>query len=303
MILAASLVRSLERLIFVAALSGIVGGCTEERALALKTAAETFAQKASTAIDAVVELHLRAALGKPEAEESKIKDTKKALILTQSQKPSELGAVINNQFRWVNEREKLRRDAFADYDKLKISYEEFAAAYRRLPEGSALATKDVACSAALGARLTKYMADAGKALAQSAPPLTVEGPVSQSALAAAAAHAVKTKDEGPLDEAVRAHVSLLRDRDRANAQAVAALADAAEAGVATVELIEKYSDVSAADVLKALRSALAARESALGLSSKAQIERLDNVISKLNSKPALAKALQAPLNQPPESCN
>lgn len=297
-----SVIFPLQRTLVAAAVVLLVGGCTEERAIALKTAAEVFAQKAGAAIDEVVELHLRAAIGRPEAEEARIKGSKKDLIETQKKKPAALGAVIADTFRWVNERERLRRESFADYDKLKTAYQEFAAAYRRLPEGSFVAAKDVACSAALGARLTKYMADAGKALAANPPPLAWELPISEKAVEAGAIGAAKTQNDGPLDDAVRAHVALLRDRDSANARAVAMLADAAEAGAETVELIERYDDVSAADILKAMRRVLVLRESTFGLSSKSQLERLDSIVSKLGSKPALAKALHAPLNQTLDEC-
>ncbi|MEK7737777.1 MAG: hypothetical protein AAB319_08485, partial [Pseudomonadota bacterium] len=273
------------------AVAFLFSGCTEERAVALKTAAELFDAGASAAIDAVVELSLRSNLGKPEAEETLIKRTKQDLLATQRNKPDQIDAVISNSFKWINERQKLRRDAYTDYDKLKTAYAEFAAAYKRLPEGSFVGAQDVGCSAALGARLVNYMADAGKRLASTPVPLIYEIAQSEIALGKNTVSAVKSGNEQALDEAIRAHVALLKDQERSNNEAVAKLADAAESGAQVLDLIEKYNDLSIADLLKGLRHVLQVRESSLGLSSKAQLERLDKVVAKLNSKPALAKAL------------
>ena len=284
------------------AVAFLFSGCTEERAVALKTAAELFDAGASAAIDAVVELSLRSNLGKPEAEETLIKRTKQDLLATQRNKPDQIDAVISNSFKWINERQKLRRDAYTDYDKLKTAYAEFAAAYKRLPEGSFVGAQDVGCSAALGARLVNYMADAGKRLASTPVPLIYEIAQSEIALGKNTVSAVKSGNEQALDEAIRAHVALLKDQERSNNEAVAKLADAAESGAQVLDLIEKYNDLSIADLLKGLRHVLQVRESSLGLSSKAQLERLDKVVAKLNSKPALAKALRTPLGETPADC-
>ena len=280
-----------------------VFGCTEERALALKTAAESFGNKASAAIDTVVELSVRASLGKQATEEVSIDRAKQALLLTQKNRPDQLNAVITESFKWLQEREALRRTAYADYDKLKAAYASYAAAYKRLPEGSLIAAKDIACSAALGGRLTKYMADAGKALSAAPVALIWETAEGRAALAAGAARANTINQEKPIDEPVRAYVALLKEQDRINAEAVAKLADAAEAGAHTLDLIEKYNDISIADLLKGLRRVLVVGDSSLGFSSKAQIDRLDNVITKLNRKPALTGVLALPLNQTPIECN
>ena len=284
------------------AVAFLFSGCTEERAVALKTAAELLDAGASAAIDAVVELSLRSNLGKPEAEETLIKRTKQDLLATQRNKPDQIDAVISNSFKWINERQKLRRDAYTDYDKLKTAYAEFAAAYKRLPEGSFVGAQDVGCSAALGARLVNYMADAGKRLASTPVPLIYEIAQSEIALGKNTVSAVKSGNEQALDEAIRAHVALLKDQERSNNEAVAKLADAAESGAQVLDLIEKYNDLSIADLLKGLRHVLQVRESSLGLSSKAQLERLDKVVAKLNSKPALAKALRTPLGETPADC-
>jgi hypothetical protein len=42
-------------------LAVLLGGCTQERALAVKAAAERFASQAAAAIDALTELHVRGA--------------------------------------------------------------------------------------------------------------------------------------------------------------------------------------------------------------------------------------------------
>lgn len=292
----------LRNLLVLVAVAILLPGCTEERAVALKTAAEVFGGNAAAAIDAVVDLSLRSTLGKPEAEETLIKRTKQDLLATQRNKPDKLDSVISNAFKWINERQQLRRDAYTDYDRLKTAYAEFAAAYRRLPEGNLVGAQDVACSAALGARLVSYMADAGKRLASNPIPLIYETAQSEIALGGSTLSAVKSGNEQALDDAIRAHVALLKDQERGNYQAVAKLADAAESGAQVLELIEKYNDVSIVDLLKGLRHVLLVRESSLGLSSKAQMDRLDNVIAKLNSQPALAKALRTPLGETPADC-
>ena len=245
---------------------------------------------------------MRSNLGKPEAEETLIKRTKQDLLATQRNKPDQIDAVISNSFKWINERQKLRRDAYTDYDKLKTAYAEFAAAYKRLPEGSFVGAQDVGCSAALGARLVNYMADAGKRLASTPVPLIYEIAQSEIALGKNTVSAVKSGNEQALDETIRAHVALLKDQERSNNEAVAKLADAAESGAQVLDLIEKYNDLSIADLLKGLRHVLQVRESSLGLSSKAQLERLDKVVAKLNSKPALAQALRTPLGETPAAC-
>ena len=280
----------------------VLSGCTQERALALKAGAEAFSAKATAAIDAVVELSIRANLGKIESEELLIRRAREGLISTQRTTPTEMNSAIGEAFVWINERDQLRRSSYRDYDKLKMAYQEFVTAYTRLPEGSLFAAKDVACSAALGARLVGYMATAGKALADSPVPLIFETGESTVALKKAVAESVTSRNDQPFDAVVRSHVALLKEQQHANAEAVGKLADAAEAGLVVLEMIDRYDNVSLTDLMHGLRQVLVVRESLSGLSSKAQLERLDGVVTKLDSKPALAVALRLPLNQQPADC-
>jgi hypothetical protein len=282
----------------------VLVGCTQERALALKAGAQAFSDKAVAAIDALVELQLRGMLGKTETEEVLIRKAREDLLETQRKAPDQLSAVIDDEaFAWINERSQLRLDGFSKYGELKDAYEAFAAAYRRLPEGSVLAVGAVACSAVLGARLVNRMALAGQGLLKSPVLLRYETLVDTRNLKSAAKEAVQSRNEQPFDAAVRSRVALLKEQGSANAAVVQKLADAAEAGMAVLDMIEKYNDVSIADLLQALRRVLVVRESTAGLSSQAQRARLDDVIAKLNSKPALAGALTLPLNQAPPDCN
>lgn len=281
----------------------VLSGCTQERALALKAGAEAFSAKAATAIDAVVELSIRANLGKTESEEVLIRQAREGLLQAQRTTPARIDSgTIGEAFVWISERDQLRRSSYGEYDKLKTAYQEFGAAYTRLPEGSLFAAKDVACSAALGARLIRYMADAGTKLAGSPVPLIYETAQSDTAIATAAAESVKSGNEQSFDAVVRSRVALLKEQQRANVEAIGKLADASEAGLAVLEMIEKYDAVSLTDLMQGLRQVLVVREGLSGLSSKAQLERLDGVVAKLNSKPALAAAMRLPLNQKQTDC-
>jgi hypothetical protein len=280
----------------------VLSACTQERALALKAGAEAFSAKATAAIDAVVALGIRANLGKAESEEVLIRRAREGLFAAQRTAPDKMDSAIGEAFVWIKEREQLRRSSYGDYDKLKMAYQEFVAAYTRLPEGSLFAAKEVACSAALGARLVGYMAAAGKALADSPVPLISETLESNAALKKAVAESLTSRNEQPFDAVVRSHVALLKEQQRVNAEAVDKLADAAEAGLVVLEMIDQYDTVSLTDLMHGLGQVLVVRDRLSGLSSRAQLERLDGVFNKLDSKPALAAALRLPLNQKPADC-
>lgn len=294
--------KPLTRVLLSILISFFVAGCTEERAIALKTAVEAFSDKAQAAIDALIDQNVRSTLGKVEPEEVMIKRTVQELIRTQQKAPSQLNQVIPNSFVWVNARQKAMQNIGANYDDLRRAYIEFAQAYKRLPEGSFVAAKDVACSASLGARLTNYMAQAGKTLASNPAPLIWENSQDMSALVGVTIDAVKSGNEKSLDDAVRAHVAFLKEQNQVTADVVTKLADAATAGAEVLDLIDKYNDISVADLLNGLRRILAVRENYFGLSSKEQQARLDDVINKLNSRASLANAIAMPINEKPVEC-
>jgi hypothetical protein len=283
-------------------LATLLAGCTQERALAVKAAAEHFAAQAAAAIDAITELHVRGAYGPLQTDEVMLAQAREEVYEVQAADPRQVKVAVAQAFTWVNDREQFRRNAFGQADALKQAYGEFALAFRRLPEGSFFAAGDVACAAALGARLVGTMATAAQELALHPVPLVVETAASQVQVTATAQKAVSANNRLLLDAPLRAHLAVLREQDRANAEVVARLTDAAESGVAVLEMIAKYDQVSAADLAAAVRQVLVLRESTLGLSSQAQLERLDKVVAQIEAQPALAQAAALPLNQKPAAC-
>ena len=284
------------------AIAGSLAGCTQERAMALKAAAERFAVQAASAIDATIDLHLRAAYGPQLSDDVMLAKAREDVFTVQSKDPSQLDKAVDVAFRWVNEREEFRRNSFGQADQLKQAYNEFALAFRRLPEGSLFAARDVACAAGLGARLVRYMADSARTLQTAPVPYAKELAVSTTQVTSVAATAVRDRNSLTLDAPLRSHLVVLREQGRANAEVVAKLTDAAESGIAVLDMIEKYNDVSAADLASAVRQVLVIRESTFGLSSAAQLERLDKVVARINAKPALAQAANLPINTRPADC-
>jgi alkylated DNA nucleotide flippase Atl1 len=283
-------------------LAALLAGCTQERALAVKAAAERFAAQAAAAIDAITELHVRGAYGPLQTDEVMLAQARDGVYEVQAADPRQVKAAVAQAFTWVSDREQFRRNAFGEADALKQAYGEFALAFRRLPEGSFVAAGDVACAAGLGARLVGTMATAAQQLAHHPVPLVVETAASQVQVTATAQKAVSANNRLLLDAPLRAHLAVLREQDRANAEVVARLTDAAESGLAVLQMIDKYDQVSAADLAAAVRQVLVIRESSFGLSSQAQLERLDKVVAQIEAEPALAQAAALPLNQKPATC-
>lgn len=294
----------MRRLIQVALVVAAIGmtGCTVERAIALKTGAEKFAGQASSAIDAVIDLHVRAALGKKVTTEAGIRSSFEMLRSVQEQDPSRVVTTIPQAFKWVDQHEHFREQHFAQAKELKQAYAEFAVAFERLPEGSALAQQDVACSAALAARLIGYMTRSARELTRSPVTLIREEAEAQLRLSDAAKRSQAQKDWSILDREVRVYHALRIEQDQANLEVVAKLADAAHTGAQVLSMIDKYDDASVQDLMSILKSVLKERESTFGLSSSAQLQRLEDIREKIKTNPQLSGALELAVNTNPAQC-
>lgn len=278
-------------------------GCTEERAVVVKTAADAFAAKSQGAIDAVTDLYLRHDLGQAPDDNSQIKAATKD-FLDQAGKDAtqlKLPNVIAVEFNWIGARERLLAANYPQAADLKKLYGDFAAAYAKLPEGSAFAARDVVCSAHLAALLTKRMADAAKKVNKTPVTFGKEITDSDTVIRKAAEAAAKSNKADDLEVAVRARAALVKEQAGANALVVQKLTDAAESGAALMTLLEGYDNVSLADLLRGVRSVLAVGVR-LGEASDATEKRADDVLAKLNSKPDLANVLKLPLNSKLDSC-
>jgi hypothetical protein len=116
-------------------------GCTEEKALALKAAAQAFSDRTAEAIDAEVELYVTKAVGR----RTELEMTQDAVGLIKEAGLARR-TVSNDEFQDAEQMIFARQTVVrgtAPLLNLKQAYAEFAAAFTRLPEGSALAAQRV----------------------------------------------------------------------------------------------------------------------------------------------------------------
>jgi len=275
----------------------LLGGCTKEKALALKAAAEAFRDRAVTAIENYETLMVNGALGPQQPEAQEFQDLLAGLkglgvggVVKQADVQSALAATD------VRERElEFVRTQLAD---LRAAYVAFAASLARLPEGSLLAGDAVACTTGLGVRLTQRMAVLAEA-SQAAP---VRYQYRFGKAVGELNRSLKANNDDAVQRAVVELIETRKAERRDNAAATSMFADAVEAGTRAVALSRSYGELSVEDLLSGLNHILEIRASTFGTDSTKAMERLTTYRKQLEDDPALKPILSVPLTSPLPVC-
>ena len=275
--------------LFVPLVVGLVlVGCTEDKAVALKTAAEAFRDKAIEAIAAFRELHIVAAIGQ-QSEAIQIQDSVRQIKAVASVRKTVTDQELDGAVAWIFARDgsEARVKALED---AKQAYVEFGAAFARLPEGSAFAANAVACSTVLGARLVHKLTVFHDTL--------VDAPIDyfrdRSSAADLIRKAAQSGNDAEIERATLAYIELRKTIRRDNEEARKKLAQAAEAGEEVLELARNYSTLDVADFLAGVTRILEIRAKHLGATADVSVQRVKDIRQRLESDSRLSPILKLP---------
>jgi len=275
----------------------LLGGCTKEKALALKAAAEVFRDKAVGAIDNYEALMVEGALGPQQPESQQFQQVLSDL------KGAAAGGKVTSKvateaLNGIDARERQTEFVRTNLADVRQAYVAYAASLARLPEGSFLAGDAVACAAGLGVRLTQRLAIFAEAAYQT--PVRYQYRFGKAVADLNRALAAKNEDE--VQRAVSELIEIRKAEKRDNALAITLFADAIGAGVRTVSLAHSYSDLSVADLLSGLNQILELRASTFGVDSTKAMERLSAYRTQMEEDPALKPILSIPLTESLPAC-
>ena len=275
----------------------LLGGCTKEKALALKAAAEVFRDKAVTAIDNYEALMVEGALGPQQPESQQFQQ-----VLSDLKGAAAGGKVTSrvatDALNGIDARERQTEFVRTNLADVRQAYVAYAASLARLPEGSLLAGDAVACAAGLGVRLTQHLA----VFAEAAYEAPVRYQYRFGKTLADLNRALAAKNDDDVQRAVSELIEIRKAEKRDNALAITLFADAIGAGVRTVSLAHSYGDLSVADLLSGLNQILELRASTFGVDSTKAMERLSAYRTQMEEDPALKPILSIPLTESLPAC-
>lgn len=266
----------------------VLGGCTEDKAIALKTAAEAFRDKSIEAIDAFRELHILGAIGR-QSEATQIQDSVRQIKAAATARKTVTNQELDGAVSWIFARDTAEARVKA-LEEAKQAYVEFGAAFARLPEGSAFGANAVACSTALGARLVHRLTVFHDTL--------VEAPIDyfrdRSSAAELIRKAAQSGNEAEIEKATLAYIELRKTIRRDNEEARKKLAQAAEAGQEVLELARSYDTLDVADFLAGVTRILEIRAKHLGIATDVSVQRVKDIRQQLESDSKLGPILKLP---------
>jgi hypothetical protein len=228
-----------------------LAGCSKEKALALKTAAEAARTQAIAALTGARELIGRSIAMPAETQEQRISKLAADFADATNLNSEALNLVMTE----AEVGDGARRILDTEFGQLERKYAAFAAMFRSLPEGSYLSAEAVKKAEAhaiqLAAEFMKFAQNVGQL------PGVFTG--ERTALIEAVNRAKKLAPPAR-DEMLRSHAAAalqLRQNERAaKAAAIVACLRAAEAFRTTAELIRGYGKLSAGDMLTSVREVL-----------------------------------------------
>ena len=229
----------------------VLAGCSKEKAVALKTAAEAARTQAITALTSARTLIEHSIELPNEAQEQLVKKAAADFAA-----PGDLTSEALNEVMTGNEvGERTRLVLASEFGQLERKYQGFAAMFRSLPEGSYLAADAVKQAEAhaihLAADFMKFAQNVGRL------PGVFTG---ERVLLVEAVNRAKKLPAPARDELLRTHAGAalqLRARERAaKTAAVVACLRAAEAFRTTAELIRGYGKLTAGDMLATVHELL-----------------------------------------------
>jgi hypothetical protein len=276
----------------------LLTGCTKDKALALKAAAEAYRDSAVTAIQDYEILMVNGLHGpqRPEAElyQEVLNQLKATGIPAGKVSPDQVKTAIQS----MDARERDLADLQARLADLRGAYVAYAGSLARLPEGSFLAGEAVTCSAALGVRLTQRLMHFADVASKN--PVRYQYRFNK-ALAELNA-ALSKKDDQAIERAVNELVETRKAERRDNAAAAAKFIAAVDAGVRTVGLANAYSNLSLTDMLVGLNQILEIQGLIVGAEQTQALERLASARARLEQDPLIKPILEIPLNAPIPAC-
>ncbi len=275
-------------------LVSLLGGCTKEKALALKASGEAFRDRAIAAIEYYEELMVTGAF---DAQRSDTEVFQEAVTQLKA-----LGKVtgqnVNAALDSADARERALKDVGEKLKDVRLAYIAYAGAFARLPEGSFLATDAVSCSAGLGVRLTQRLAVFAE--------LAYRAPVRYQARFARGVgelnSALAAKNDAQILKATSDLFETRRAERRDNAEAVARFAEAIEAGTRTVGLAKSYGELTVEDLLAGLNRILEIRSKYFGVDSDRVIARVTEFRAQLEQDPAFKEILALPIADQLPAC-
>lgn len=276
----------------------LLGGCTKDKALALKAAAEAYRDSAVGAIENYEILMVDGVLGPQRPESEHFQE----VLLQLKDKGHATGAVSAGDAKaaldGLDARERALGQVQADLGDLRAAYVAYAASLARLPEGSFLAGDAVACAAALGVRLTQRL----MVFAEQSARKPVRYQLRFNKAVGDLNRALKAKNDEDIQRAVGELIETRKAERRDNAAATARFVEAVDAGMRTVALAQAYGELSITDLLDGLNQILEIRTSVLGIDSTKALERLATYRAKLEQDPAIKPILAIPLTEPIPAC-
>lgn len=275
----------------------MLAGCTKDKALALKAAAEAFRDSAVRAIENYETLMVNGVLGteRPESEQFQqvLKELKETGAVKRVSPDDALKALSG-----LDSRERALQSVQVQLADVRAAYVAYAASLARLPEGSFLAGDAVACAAGLGVRLTKRMAD----FAQTSKDRPVRYQYRFGKALDSLNRALAAKNDEDVQRAVGELVETRNAERRDNAVATALFVEAVGAGLRTVSLAQSYSELSVEDLLSGLNQILEIRGAIFEIDPTNSLKRLATYQAKLEQDPLLKPILSIPLTDPIPAC-
>ncbi len=261
----------------------ILGGCTKEKAEAIKNAAEQFR---ISAIEALQEMRtlFRESLSMPvESDEKRIEAIAKDLENTTPIRANELAFILKDPVIGA----AAQKQGEAEFDKIAAHYNEFAAMFRSLPQGSFFGKKAVGKAERHSINLTVELINFAKYLEKN--------PVQFTGRRVLLLENIQ-KDKNVADAQTRAALlerdaklalELQRDELQAKQKAIVACLKAAENCRAVAELIRNYDSLTTSEILSLSRDALvfAGEISGGNPDTKALLDKFDGIKTTITNDP------------------
>lgn len=270
------------------ACSLITAGCTREKALAARAAAESFRDKSVDAIEAVRGLLIAPLVG-AQGESERLQTALRQISANAAQ-----GTVTNDVLKGATDPLFARAAAnrqTRQLDDMTLTYVEFGSAFARLPDGAAFAVQAVQCSSALGVRLLHRLSAMHESLAADPVPYLRDRSAAAAAIRSVAARK-GTQEE--IDAASLAYINVLKKERADNEAALRKLAEAAESGQEALKLIAGYGTLDLADMLDGVVRILEIRGKLMGTDADTRAKKMGELRDKLGADDKLKPLLDLP---------
>lgn len=261
-------------------------GCTKEKAVAIKTAADSFRVEAESALDQTGELLTSSIAIPPKPREAEIEEITSELRsndYTENQLIIFLEERLRPQDPSINAGKEIEREL----DEIKSEYQLFSSMFRSLPRGYLFTKATVARAERHAIRLTYRMVKMAKSIDDHPiQNLAARAELAEKIIAARSIEDVTQRDS-KLATAAQDLLDLRSSDTAANERVKKQLLKAATSGETVLELIRNYERWSVADISNAVGDSLKTIDEISG-GGNAEIKKLikkyeELVESKLNS--------------------